>query len=723
MTALDLDAVRAALAGYEGTPGHLAISSTRDMGGCRFATSAEGIRQAVDYVAKRDHAGEAGIYHRGTTVREEAVIPPGGRGKAEHSCQWLRFQADLDYGKTGYAPDAETVLRVVKGADLPEPSAFVNSGHGLYPQWELAPAEPDSPDVRALAAGIATELHRAFTAEGFTLDKSIGADAARVWRIPGTVNRKPEMEPVACRVIERTATAYRLHDLRAAVPLQNQTGPDQPAAGSWEDRAPFTTAQARAFIMEPMARLRAATQEGDRNNALNAAAMALGHFINPGFWSYEDAEKALIEVCEAIGYAREDSGGMRRTIASGLAAGMAQPAQRAEGEEGTANPGAPQMADNVTEQRKRLRLIRGSEITPQIARWLWKDDQGFGRIPLGEVSVAAGRGNVGKSPFALWLAARLSRGELPGQLYGTPVDVLIYASEDSHDHTTVPRLIAAGADMVRVHLIYGTATDADPDIPLDWTGDLPLIRAAIIELGARFLVIDPLFDVYRSGANTDKVDDVRTGLRPLVAMAHVTGTSVLGLAHFNKQRTGDIASLLSGSHALRDVVRAVIAFAVDADGVRMLGQDKNNLGRSGSDIPVLTYDMTSVSVEIEGQLISQPVFTITGATDVTMGDVLSGGGGTQAGELPRDLEWLFDLIAASHPWPLAVRKCVEVAEERGLRWDTVSRKARKTGLFEYRQERGAVACWVWGLSQEGRRRAGKTPEPGPMSQSGSDPFS
>jgi hypothetical protein len=380
MTALDLDAVRVALAGYEGAPGHLAISTTRDMGGCRFATSAEGIRQAVDYVAKRDHAGEAGIYHRGTTIREDAVIPPGGRGKAEHSCQWLRFQADVDYGKAGYALDAETVLRVVKGADLAEPSAFVNSGHGVYPQWELAPGELDSPDVRALATDIAAELHRAFAAEGFALDKSIGADAARVWRIPGTVNRKPGMQPVACRVIERTAAAYRFSDLRAAVPRQTQAGPDQPATGTWEDRAPFTLAQARAFITEPMARLRAATQEGDRNNALNAAAMALGHFINPGFWSYEDAEEALIETCEAIGYARQDPGGMRPTITSGLTAGMAQPAQRAEGDEGTANPGAPRTVDEV-HARKVAERVEQLEIDQQ-ARRILTDRKRAGRLSI-----------------------------------------------------------------------------------------------------------------------------------------------------------------------------------------------------------------------------------------------------------------------------------------------------------------------------------------------------
>jgi hypothetical protein len=355
MTALDLDAVRAALGGYQGASGRLSICSDLDYGGRRFATDVDGLDFAVQFVRDQDVQGAGSIYHRGTTVREDAVIPPRKRGKAEHSGLWLRFQADLDYGKAGYAPDAETVLRVVKGAELPKASAFISSGHGVYPQWELDPGEPDSPEVRALAADVAAELRRAFAAEGFALDQSIGADAARVWRIPGTVNRKPGMEPVACRVIERTAAAYRFSDLRAAVPRQTQTGPDQPATGTWEDRAPFTLAQARAFTAEPMGRLRAA-QQGDRNNALNAAAMALGHFVPPGFWSYEDTEEALIEVCEVIGYAREDPGKMHRTITSGLAAGMAQPARRTEGDEGTANPGAPPTADEIYARKVAVRV-------------------------------------------------------------------------------------------------------------------------------------------------------------------------------------------------------------------------------------------------------------------------------------------------------------------------------------------------------------------------------
>ncbi|QJY46939.1 AAA family ATPase [Pseudonocardia broussonetiae] len=363
--------------------------------------------------------------------------------------------------------------------------------------------------------------------------------------------------------------------------------------------------------------------------------------------------------------------------------------------------------DKSTPGGRRLRMVRASAVQPQAARWLWQTGE-YGRIPLGEVSVLAGRGNVGKSPFALWCAARITRGDLPGELSGSPADVLIYASEDSHEHTTVPRLTAAGADLDRVHLLNGTETDEDPEMPLVWARDIDLIRDAVEQTRAQLLVIDPLIDVHRGGANTDRTDDVRAGLRPLVALAHRTGAAVAGVAHFNKQRTGDVASLLSGSHGLRDTVRAVLAFVERPDGERVLGQDKNNLGRAGDDVPRLTYDMASVDVLIGGAPVSQPVFTITGTTDDTLSDVLLGGANDRA-DLPDDTAWLFELVAAGHPLPLHAKKCADEAERRGFKWDTVSRKARRSGLLVSRQQRGAVTTWVWTLTESGARRAGKAP--------------
>lgn len=48
---------------------------------------------------------------------------------------------------------------------------------------------------------------------------------------------------------------------------------------------------------------------------------------------------------------------------------------------------------------------------------------------------------------AYWAAAQVTRGELPGVYAGAPKDVLIAATQDSWEHTIVPRLIAAAADL------------------------------------------------------------------------------------------------------------------------------------------------------------------------------------------------------------------------------------------------------------------------------------
>ena len=61
-----------------------------------------------------------------------------------------------------------------------------------------------------------------------------------------------------------------------------------------------------------------------------------------------------------------------------------------------------------------------------------------GRVPCGMVSIAAGREGSGKSSFGIWLAARLTRGTLPGAHYGTPKRVFYVATEDSWKHPWCP---------------------------------------------------------------------------------------------------------------------------------------------------------------------------------------------------------------------------------------------------------------------------------------------
>src|SRR4051812_47902231 len=69
--------------------------------------------------------------------------------------------------------------------------------------------------------------------------------------------------------------------------------------------------------------------------------------------------------------------------------------------------------------KRKLKLVRGSDTVAQKVDWLWTEN-GQGRLPLGTLSVVAGDGNLGKSPFTLWLAAQITRGKLEGDLKGQP---------------------------------------------------------------------------------------------------------------------------------------------------------------------------------------------------------------------------------------------------------------------------------------------------------------
>jgi hypothetical protein len=99
-------------------------------------------------------------------------------------------------------------------------------------------------------------------------------------------------------------------------------------------------------------------------------------------------------------------------------------------------------------------LVQASTVTPERVSWAW--DQ---RVPIGMASLLVGAGGVGKSLEIDALAAGWSRGTVPGDFFGTPVDVAIASAEDHRAAVIVPRLLAAGADLKRIQDEYCRTTD------------------------------------------------------------------------------------------------------------------------------------------------------------------------------------------------------------------------------------------------------------------------
>src|ERR1700738_296207 len=91
-----------------------------------------------------------------------------------------------------------------------------------------------------------------------------------------------------------------------------------------------------------------------------------------------------------------------------------------------------------------------AEIEPKRIDYLWP-----GRIARGKHTSLAGEPGDGKSQLSVYVAAAISRGgEWPCGEGRAPIgNVIILNAEDGADDTVVPRLIAAGANRERVHIV------------------------------------------------------------------------------------------------------------------------------------------------------------------------------------------------------------------------------------------------------------------------------
>src|SRR5205807_2459420 len=85
------------------------------------------------------------------------------------------------------------------------------------------------------------------------------------------------------------------------------------------------------------------------------------------------------------------------------------------------------------------------EIDGQRTEWVVEQ-----RIPRAALTLMVGTEGLGKTAYGLDLAAKATRGTLPGVFRGEPVNVALLTPEDDPSRTIRPRLDAAGADAARV---------------------------------------------------------------------------------------------------------------------------------------------------------------------------------------------------------------------------------------------------------------------------------
>lgn len=318
-------------------------------------------------------------------------------------------------------------------------------------------------------------------------------------------------------------------------------------------------------------------------------------------------------------------------------------------------------------------------------RWLWKD-----RIPLGSVSIFAGRGGEGKSSFALHLLSELNHGRLEGDFFGRPTSAIIGALEDDWGTVMKPRLIAAGADLDAVYKLTmkgaeTTLVETSADLP----NDIEQIRQKIEETAASVVMLDPGTS-FMSG-DMNKREDVRRSLDPLLQLAQETSCTFILVVHFGKG-TGNVSEKISGSHALRDAARSVLLFATDEEsGQRVVSLDKSNYSRSASSS--FAFDLVDTAVETDdGDITHVARVHFLGDTDMSVSDIVNRPHDEDDDRTDAERWLIGHLEDRGGVAPAGDIRKAALAD--GFEWRTIQRVSKK--LTE-KVKSGFQGQWVWTL--------------------------
>jgi hypothetical protein len=368
----------------------------------------------------------------------------------------------------------------------------------------------------------------------------------------------------------------------------------------------------------------------------------------------------------------------------------------ADGDDTDLNKGKGNGTQDKTAPPSLLETRPASSFKLRSIRWLWPD-----RFALGKLGLIGGLPDKGKGLISCDLIACVTANRPLPCNEGTPPQgsVVYFTAEDDIEDTVVPRLIAAGADLERVHIVR-MMKEQNKKRPFSILTDLPALQAKIEEINNVVLVIiDPMSAYVGVGkVNTLMTTDVRGFLQPLCDLAAEKAVSILGVMHFNKKADVTnamlrIADSLAYVAAARHVY--VVVDDTEVEHRRLFVKAKNNLA---PDKNALSY-MTGVRYVGNDPQTNQEIhapYIEWGSEhiEVTANEAMQAEGGGNHSKLDRiEAEtFLRERLASG---PIKQQDIIEEAEANNIAERTLRRAKKKLGVKSHKQKGVMTGEWMW----------------------------
>ena len=332
-----------------------------------------------------------------------------------------------------------------------------------------------------------------------------------------------------------------------------------------------------------------------------------------------------------------------------------------------------------------------ADVEPEPIDWLWA-----GRIARGKLTVIGGDPEEGKSTLGTDITARISTGsEWPNHEGRAPVgSVIILSAEDGAEDTLVPRLIAGGADLKKVHLVEAVQSeDKKGRRTFSLQTDLELLEARINHIGdVQAIIVDPASAYLGKNVDSHNDQSVRNVLAPVAEMAHRLDVAIISVMHLNKGGGQHTKVMHRFMASIAFVAAARIGFAAmrdpEDDTKHLFLHAKNNLAPRP---PGLAY-------RIEQRLVTEMLIKTScivwepGSVDITAEQAMA------ASKAPEDaapaLEEAKQFLATTIGTDgMHVKEIEKEAKDAGLSWATVRRAKDKLKLISERDGYGGP--WMW----------------------------
>lgn len=343
-------------------------------------------------------------------------------------------------------------------------------------------------------------------------------------------------------------------------------------------------------------------------------------------------------------------------------------------------------------------IVNAASIKVEPIEWLWP-----GWLARGKIHIIAGAPGTGKTTVGMSFAAIVTLGgRWPDGSRAAPGHVMIWSSEDDPKDTLVPRLMAAGADLSKVHIVTGYV-DSEGARSFQPSRDAVALADHIAGMTPppSLLIVDPI--VSAVAGDSHKNAEVRRALQPLVDLAMDRRCAVLGVSHFSKGTAGqDPVNRVTGSLAFGALARVVLATAKLPDeegGGRVLARAKSNIG----------CDSGGFGYELEVCEVPPGIET----TRVLWGDVLEGSardllGQADAQSDPDERGALEDakgfLRMMLEDGPVPAKKIMSEAREAGHAERTLKRAKQALGVEAIKG--GFQGKWEWRLDDSSKGAKG-----------------